>query len=334
MQGSYSSAGLTVTGASNGLDARSGQAFGDLAVNDGATVTVAGTYDIASGAPTPNQAHYLLDAVRVDGAGSTMTVGVLTTDNASDVLVSNGGYLQARHMELDNSYGVGGYAVDAQSTIEVGTLGNAAAGTWTVDATRILTIDKSVRLEAPEFVVNGVIDDVGGLVLQSASSDTSGAADNVTGSGRIRIEANALLTMGQGGDQLSIVFGGDNAELDLANGTAGFTSTIRQFAAGDSILVSGLTFDSATWQRNVLSLFDGGTMVGTLKMFGQYAGDTFSVSNDTITMNTPSSGVTAERSVQLFNQAMASFERPAAALHEVSVAMGQRAGHPMLAAAH
>jgi hypothetical protein len=104
--------------------------------------------------------------IRVDGTGSRLTIGgVLTTDNASDLLITNGGYLEARHMVLDNTYGVAGYEVDAQSTLEVGTLGNAAAGTWTIDPTRMLTIEKSVRLSAPEFVVNGWIDDIGELDL-------------------------------------------------------------------------------------------------------------------------------------------------------------------------
>jgi len=328
----YLDSTLTVTGAGNSLDAQSAHTAGNLEVNDGATMTVRGAYDIASGAPTPNPAHYELYGLRVDGAGSRVTIGgVLSTDNASDIIVSNGGYLEARHMVLDNTFPVGAYAVnDAQSTIEVGTLGNAAAGTWTVDAGRMLTIEKGVQLSAPEFVVNGWIDDVGGLKL-------TGSPGDVTGTGRIKIEANALLVIGQGGDQLSVVFGGDGAELNLANGTAGFNSTLRQFAAGDSILVSGLTFDSATWQRNTLSLFDSGTLVGTLKMFGRYAGDTFSVSNGTITLNAGASSSSAERvapkSLQLFTQAMAGFERHMSALHDVSPALTQHDAHPMLAAA-
>jgi hypothetical protein len=327
---------LTITGVGNSLKARSARAYGTLTVNDGATMTVAGTYDIKSGRPGGNSPHYQFDGIGVDGAGSRLTVGVLTTDNASILAITHGGYLQARHIVLDNTYGVASYTVDEQSTIEIGTLGNAAAGTWTIDATRSLTIEKDVTLEAPQYVVNGVIDDVGGLYLKGSPSNVTNIAGDATGTGRIRIEANASLKIGGGGDQLSIVFGGANAELDLANGTTGFNSAIRRFAAGDSIQVSNLTFNSATWQRNVLSLFDGGTLVGTLKMFGRYAGDTFSVSNGTITLDAPSSGATAERSRsrQLFTQAMASFERQTSALHDFSVPMGQQAGHPMLAAAH
>ncbi|HEX4504581.1 MAG TPA: hypothetical protein VH722_02530 [Alphaproteobacteria bacterium] len=327
----YLTSTLTVTGAGDSLRAGSAHAAGNLAVNDGAAVTVRGGYDIASGAPTPNPARYENYGISVDGAGSRVTIGgVLSTDNASDLLVTDGGYLEARRMVLDNTFPVGAYAVDAQSTIEVGTLGNAAVGTWTIDSTRTLVIEKNVRLSAPEFVVNGWIDDVGGL-------DLMGSPGNVTGTGRIKIEAGALLTIGQSGDQLSTVFKGSGAELDLADGAAAFTSTIRQFAAGESILVSGATFDSATWKAGVLSLFDSGTLVGTLKMAGAYKGDTFSVSNNTITLDaSANTGSAADktRSLQLFNQAMAGFDRHTPALHEVSGMENRQAAHPVLAAAH
>jgi hypothetical protein len=332
----YLTSTLTVTGAGDSLRARSADAAGNVDVNDGAAMTVGGDYEIASGAPTPNPARYENYALRVDGAGSRVTIGgVLSTDNASDIVVTDGGYLEARRMVLDNTFPVAAYAVDAQSTIEVGTLGNAAAGTWTVDAGRTLTVEKGVQLSAPEFVVNGWIDDVGGL-------DLTGSPGNVTGSGRIKIEAKALLVIGQSGDQLSTVFKGAGAELDLADGAAAFTSKIRGFATGDSILVSGPTFDSATWKLGILSLFEGGTVVGTLKMVGPYRGDTFSVSNDTITLNASSSTGSAAalsketsatpRSLQLFTQAMASFERQSPALHEMMAAETQHAAHPMLAA--
>jgi hypothetical protein len=326
----YLTSTLTVTGAGNSLRAGSAHAAGNVVVNDGAAMTVRGAYEIASGKPSVNDPLYFNYALRVDGAGSRVTIGgLLSTDNASDIIATDGGYLEARRMVLDNTFPVAAYAVDAQSTIEVGTLGNAAAGTWTVDAGRMLTVEKGVRLSAPEFVVNGWIDDVGGL-------DLTGSPGNVTGTGRIRIEANALLTIGQSGDQLSTVFRGNGAVLDLADGAAAFSSTIRGFAAGDSIQVSGPTFDSATWRRGVLDLFDGTTLVGTLKMAGAYKGDTFSVSNDTITLNASSStGSAADKakSQQLFTQAMASFERQTPALHEFSGTETRGAMHPVLAAA-
>jgi len=190
-------------------------------------------------------------------------------------------------------------------------------------------------LNAPEFVVNGVIDDVGGLDLQ-------GSPGNVTGSGTIRLENNAPATIGQSGSQLNVMFLGSNASLDLADGAGAFSSTIRRFAAGDSIQVSGATFDGATWQANVLSLFNGTTLVGTLKMVGKYSGDTFSVSNNVISLDAPSSSSTAaekdasttSRSVQLFMQSMASFERHTSALHELSNAVAPQGPHAMLASAH
>ena len=112
-------------------------------------------------------------------------------------------------------------------------------------------------------------------------------------------------------------------------------------AAGDSISVSGTTFDSATWRRGALDLFNGTTLVGTLKLAGNYAGDTFSVTNDVITVETGSgTSAAAEkeasatpRSLQLFTQAMASFERQSSALHDFSAGVAQQAVHPMLAAA-
>ena len=331
----YLASTVTVTGAGHSLTAGSAHAVGNLAVSDGATATVRGNYDLASGKPSVNDPLYFNYAIRVDGAGSKVTIGgLLSTDNSSDLIASDGGYLEARRMTLDNTLGVGAYAVnDAQSTIEVGTAGNAAAGTWTVDAGSILTIDNRVQLSAPEFVVNGWIDVAGDL-------DLSGSPGDVTGSGRIRIGAGASATVGQASGQLSAVFTGANSDLYLADGAPTFTATIRQFAAGDTIDVAGSTFDSATWQRNMLSLFNGTTLVGTLKLAGAYTGDTFSVSNNTITLNTgqSASGATdreagGPRSLHLFTQAMASFERQTPALHEGLAAETQHTAHPMLAAA-
>jgi hypothetical protein len=331
---SYLDSQLTVAGAGNSLQATAAHAEGNLVVNDGGTMTVAHTYEIASGKVNPNSPDFNNYGVRVDGSGSRLTIGgLLSTDNSSDVVVTNGGYLEAGRMTLDNSYGVGAYAVDTQSTIEVGTLGNAAAGTWTIDAGRILTVENRVQLSAPEYVVNGVIDDVGGL-------DLTGSPGNVVGSGRIRLEAGALLTVGQAGCQLSVVFKADNAVLDLADGADAFAATIRQFVSGDSIAVDGGTsFDSATWQRGVLSLFSGTTLVGTLRMAGKYKGDTFSVTNDVITLDPASTASAAAvrqsatpKSLQLFTQAIASFEQHGSALHEPSAAAAQHADHAWLAA--
>ena len=329
------SASLTVTGADHILHATSAHAAGDLTVNDGAAVIINQGYEIASGRPFGNAPDYQLDGITVDGAGSKLTIGgVLSTDNASDILVTNGGYLEVRNVTLDNTYGVAGYQVDAQSTIEVGTLGNAAAGTWTIDGGRILTIEKDVRLSAPEFVVNGWIIDVGGL-------DLTGSPGNVTGTGRIKIEAGALLSIGHSGNQLSVVFRGNNAELSLADGSGAFRSTILGFAAGDSISVTGPTFDSATWKGGVLDLFEGATLVGNLRMAGQYTGDTFSVSNNVITLASTSSSAVVERGgtaaaprpLQLFMHELASFERQGSALHELSAAVAQHVDHVLLAAA-
>jgi len=336
MQGSYTSASLTVTGAGNSLRASSVHAAGNLLVSDGAAVTVVAGYDIQSGRPgNGNDPHYQLDGIAVDGAGSRLEIGgLLSTDNASDILVTDGGNLQARRMTLDNTYGGAGYQADAQSTIEVGTDGNAAAGTWTVDAGSILTADNKVTLNAPLFVINGVVIDNGGLDLQGAARGSQG---DVTGSGKIRINANALLTVDQSGAQLSVMFNGNNAELSLGAGVDAFSSRIWGFAAGDSIAVSGTSFDSASWRRGALDLFSGGALVGTLKMAGNYTGDNFSVSNGTITLTASISSSTAERaapkSLQLFTQAMASFERHTSALHEASATVAQTS-HPMLAAAH
>lgn len=336
----YFSASLTVTGAGNSLRAGSAHAAGNLLVNKGATMTVARGYEIASGRPLGNDPHYELDGLAVDGAGSRVTIGgLLSTHDASDLFVTDGGYLQARSMTLDNTYGIAGYQVDAQSTIEVGQAGNAAVGTWTIDQGSILTIGNAVRLSAPEFVINGLIVDKGGLNLQGAPGD-------VTGSGKIRIDAGALLTMGYGGAQLNIMFRGDSAELDLT-AVAAFGSRIWGFAAGNSISVADRTFDSATWQRGALDLFSGTTLVGRLKVAGSYQGDTFSVTDNVITVEAASGASsatesrqadslhnsTAQRSLQLFMQEMASTGREGAALHDLSTQEPQYTLHPMLAAA-
>jgi hypothetical protein len=330
-QDTYLTSTLTVTGAGNSLTAGSVHAVGNLDVSDGAVMNVVRGYDIASGPAVQNDPQYELYGIDVDGAGSKLTIGgILSTDNASDLLVTDSGDLEATRMILRNMYSIAGYQVDAQSTIEVGTLGDAAAGTWTIDANRFLTVDNGVRLSAPEFVVNGVIDNVGGL-------DLTGSPGTVTGSGSIRIEASALLTIGQSGAELNVVFMGSGAELGLADGTSAFNSTIRRFASGDSISVTGPSFDSATWSGGVLSLFEDATLVGTLKMAGSYSSDTFSVSNNVITLDSapvPNSrqAAAAPKSLQLFMQALASSERSGGASNHPMVASARHTDHPLLAA--
>src|SRR6185437_13675269 len=54
----YLTSTLTVSGAGNSLQAGSAHAVGNLAVNDGATMTVRGAYDIASGKPSVNDPDY------------------------------------------------------------------------------------------------------------------------------------------------------------------------------------------------------------------------------------------------------------------------------------
>jgi hypothetical protein len=96
------SVSLTVNG--GGLKASSAHAAGDLTVKDGAAVSVARAYEIASGRPFGNGPDYQFDGIAVDGDGSRVTIGgLLSTDDASYIFVANGGYLEARRMTLDNT---------------------------------------------------------------------------------------------------------------------------------------------------------------------------------------------------------------------------------------
>jgi len=71
------------------------------------------------------------------------------------------------------------------------------------------------------------------------------------------------------------VSGGDLRIGSLAN----MLGTIENFAAGETIVLAGVTADAGTWSGGVLTLTDAGTQAGTLAMAGSYASDGFTVTN-------------------------------------------------------
>jgi len=88
----------------------------------------------------------------------------------------------------------------------------------------------------------------------------------------------------------TITFNGANDLLDLSQTTlSNFQGVIASFGAGDDIKVAGATNVTLDSTGTTLSVFDGsGSSLGTIALASSYTGDTFSVSNGTITVSLPS----------------------------------------------
>ena len=157
--------------------------------------------------------------------------------------------------------------------MEVGLVGNAAAGSFTIDLGSSATLSGTVT--AASVVDNG-------LMLISADG-ISNLVGTLAGTGHIDIESGASLTInsvaaiaptisfhGSG----TLVLSGTDLDSSLT-----FSPVISSLDATDQIDFSG-TVTAAYWNAGILTLENGSTPVGYLHLSGNYASETF-----TVTMN-------------------------------------------------
>jgi hypothetical protein len=186
--------------------------------------------------------------------------------------------------------------------------------------------------------VTGAIADAG-LITARAGLDISGP---VTGTGSIAIATGGTLELGRSAAP-AIKFSGTGDTLILDNVAAGF-GRISGFAAGDALDLKDTTATTATLSGSTLNIFNGTTKIGTLKLSGNYAGKSFSVTGDgaegskitvAATAATKPATTSSASSPNLLQQYVAAgFGGHAAAIAEKLDHLASAESHPILLAMH
>ena len=192
---------------------------------------------------------------------------------AANLYAVSGGVVQAGGLVMDASSAA--LYMDADSSIEVGSLGGAVAGDLTVDAGAVL----SGQGDANGYgaVVNN------GVILASGGSLLVGA---VSGAGLLEIAAGAELVLnGAVGAGQGVVFEGAQGTLGIATEFDEPTGTITGFVPGDAIDMVGSPISAATWVQSnssggVLTLWYGGQVADVLNLAGNFSKSVFLTAGD------------------------------------------------------
>ncbi len=206
----------------------------------------------------------------VAGAKSVVDVSgtLAVSDNglASVLSVTQKAAVQTGALTL----GGGSVSVDATSSLEVGTLGGAAAGYLTIDPGAVAsgygTLD-----QLGTIALNGLVSAAGGTLLLGPTS----------GTGTLAIATESALGL-TAATNVQIDMTGAGATLILKGANASANGVISGFAPGDSIVTSNTPIDSVSYQPGagnlgMLALSEAGQVVETLSLAGNYAGESFSV---------------------------------------------------------
>ncbi len=285
---------------------------GELSVDNGATLTVSGNLvtngNLYSSSLTVvggtlnvggNLTHGAATEVEVDSGGVLAVSGNLSdAGSASRGFTTNGGTITVNGTVSTNASFFSAYAggkiqfanltygghrddvsvslsADSSSSIEIGTAGNAALGSITIDAG--VTVTEFADFSASTIVNNGTV-----IIQDGTSSAISwvwfGGA--MAGSGAYQIGNYAHLDVWNGVSSSStntIAFTGTNGVLSLYTTSLNsgvFIPVISGFAASDAIDINA-TVTSASYANGNLTLLNGSATVATLHLSGNYAGSTF-----------------------------------------------------------
>lgn len=199
-------------------------------------------------------------AIAISSANQTLEIGA-----AGSLTIGAAETVSAGHIQLD-----GGSLADA-SGIALST-GATLSGKGTVSA---------AVSGAGTITANGGILEFKNAVDGSGTTSSFQIA-NVAGS-----DLQFDSSVGATGIDPIVTFNGATGVLDLGSNLGAFQGVIANFASGDAIKVAGATSATLDSTGKVLSVFNGSTLQGTLTFTSSYTGDTFSVSNGTITVSVP-----------------------------------------------
>ena len=211
------------------------------------TLAVAGTLTLGGGAPDPNGSPALLSAT---GGGIVQAASLIMGGGSGDTLET-----------------------DATSSIEIGTRGGALAGAVTLDAGLSAAANGDFN-QAGLVVVNGTLTAQGGTLI----------VGNVSGSGLLSIGAAATLELA-GTDAVPIDMAGAGATLLLQGSSETPAGIIEDFSQGDLIVtgssqVGSLSYTPGAGSVGTLTLYNGGTVAGTLLLAGDFSGQSFVLEPD------------------------------------------------------
>ncbi len=274
--------------------------FGTISVLPAPTGGSLSTATLAIGHDTAMSGQIVISALLAISGGSTLALsgarlnapnanitGTLDTGGGSGAVIAytatlSGGSLQALDgstIQLGALLGIGNgnvIAIDANSIVKVAAP-TAVAGALTQGPNSTVILGGFIY---GNVVTNGTLAVPAGgslfidLAGQSAN-DPYETTSTIGGSGTLAIAEGATLGLGAT-DTASIQFNGPNATLALAAIPSGH---IAGFYAGDTIVldrtVTGIGFTQLTPTAAALTLNDGGTMVGTLNLTGNFSGALF-----------------------------------------------------------
>ena len=248
---------------------------GSLGLVSGATLDAA-TLAIVSGTLSLAGA-----GTRATFAGAATLGGTAGTGAyAAAITVTGGAALRTGPLALLPADSQDRITVDATSSFEVGSLGNAAAGTLTVDPGQTLSgagsIAAAIRNDGTIIAQSGTLTLAGGSV----------AGATLTGTGRYEVAAGATLALATAATG-TVSFTGAGATLILSTAatSAGTriaaTGRISGYDPSDVIAISSvnLPISAVTWSAATgqLAFASGSTQLGSIALAGDYTGYAFQV---------------------------------------------------------
>ena len=216
------------------------------------------------------------------GNASKLTVSGTAALTAAFLMATDASNIQFGVLIANASVGVDGPVygtifVDDSASLEIGTTGGAATGAITIDNGMSAAVSGMI---VANVVLNGTLSVQAGASLYIDIANPFGTGQSIRGSGTLVISENSQLTLGVA-DSAAISFGGPKGKLVLYALPSG---TISGFVAGDTIvligLATGLRYTQTTANVATLTLTKGATVIGTLTMTGNYAGNLFHIRID------------------------------------------------------
>jgi collagen type I/II/III/V/XI/XXIV/XXVII alpha len=257
-------ASLTVSGANGSTT--SAVRFGTLLVvgkSGSGTLTIGQGASVNAGALHTGTVEIGLSAgasgaVTLSDAGSVLSTALLTVGGGKSA-PGGGGTLA-----------IASGAAVAADTVTVWASGSVVLSGGTLDPDPI----SNAGAIGGFGTVEGAVSNTGTIAAQGGTLVVSGAVD---GTGSLAVVAGATLELQQSvAATQTIGFAGGTLVLDDHAAAQG---TLDNFAAGDRVVLKGVTADTGTFAGGVLTLTEGGTTVGTLSLDGSYGADDFLVEN-------------------------------------------------------
>ncbi len=302
---------ITGSGVANSVIVFSGVALAGTSFSLGA-ITVGARHDspgaltISSGTVNATTVTDFYGTLTVSGASTKLIDSGLMTiggDRSLDqnpsyvaneyVSVGGGALVQVGSVSMVASSTSDGITVDATSRFEVGFTGGTAAGTVTVDAGQTILANGDIRA-ANGIVVNGTIKAAGYVTLGGGA----------TGAGQLQIGAYGTMFLSSyGGATVGVTFTGGHGQLIISQLTtySGTNAALKLSAQGvitgfdatDTINyhyfsgfqdVTGVTYAAGANGIGTLTLMAQQAVAGTLKIAGDYTGQTFQIVSGNITV--------------------------------------------------